>query len=41
MLNDVRIENILFLDIETVRAYPDFPLVPEKCRNFGRRNSND
>ncbi len=34
MLNDISLENILFLDIETVPAYPDFENVPEKFQKL-------
>ncbi len=34
MLNDITLENILFLDIETVPAYPNFETVPEKIQKL-------
>ncbi len=34
MLNDLLLENILFLDIETVPAYPDFDAMPEKFQKL-------
>ncbi len=34
MLNNLSLENILFLDIETVPAYPDFDSVPEKFQKL-------
>ncbi len=34
MLNDVRKENILFIDVETVPQYKDYGTVPESKRKF-------
>ncbi len=34
MLKDIKTENILFLDIETVPAYPDYKSVPETFRKL-------
>jgi DNA polymerase elongation subunit (family B) len=34
MLKDIKTENILFLDIETVPAYPDYKSVPEPFRKL-------
>ena len=34
MLNNLSLENILFLDIETVPAFPDFDAVPEKFQKL-------
>jgi len=34
MLNNLSLENILFLDIETVPAYPEFTKVPEKFQKL-------
>jgi len=40
MLDQVKIENILFLDIETVPQYPDFENVPDKFREFWDKKSS-
>ncbi len=34
MLDDLNIENVLFLDIETVSQYPDYNDLPEDIRKF-------
>jgi DNA polymerase elongation subunit (family B) len=34
MLNNISLEKILFLDIETVPAYPDYDAVPEKFQKL-------
>ncbi len=39
MLNKIPLENILFLDIETVPAYPDFDAVPEKFQKLWIKKS--
>jgi len=39
MLKEYKIENILFLDIETVPLYPDFESMPEKYRYFWDKKS--
>ncbi|MBI9054316.1 MAG: 3'-5' exonuclease [Bacteroidales bacterium] len=39
MLNNIKIENILFLDIETVPQYQDFDSVPEKFKEFWEKKS--
>jgi len=39
MLNKILLENILFLDIETVPAYPDFEAVPEKFQKLWEKKS--
>ncbi len=39
MLDNVRIENILFIDIETVPAYASFDEVPSVMQNFWERKS--
>ena len=40
MLNDLSLENILFLDIETVPAYPDFEAVPEKFQKLWEKKAH-
>ncbi len=48
MLNNIPFENILFLDIETVPAYPEYEKVPErfiklwekKARTFGKQSED-
>jgi uncharacterized protein YprB with RNaseH-like and TPR domain len=40
MLDHLKIGNILFLDIETVPAYPSFEEVPEKFRIFWEKKAN-
>jgi len=40
MLDQVKIENVLFLDIETVPQYPDFENVPDKFREFWDKKSS-
>jgi DNA polymerase elongation subunit (family B) len=39
MLNKIPLENILFLDIETVPAYPEFDDVPEKFQKLWEKKS--
>lgn len=39
MLNNISLENILFLDIETVPAYPDFTEVPEKFQKLWEKKA--
>jgi len=39
MLDNIKIENILFLDIETVPQYSDFNSVPEKFKEFWDKKS--
>ena len=39
MLNKIPLENILFLDIETVPAYPDFDAVPENFQKLWEKKS--
>ena len=39
MLNKISLENILFLDIETVPAYPDFAEVPEKFQKLWEKKA--
>jgi len=39
MLNKIPLENILFLDIETVPEYPDFDAVPEKFQKLWTKKS--
>jgi uncharacterized protein YprB with RNaseH-like and TPR domain len=39
MLDSVSLENILFLDIETVSAYPDFDSVPENFRKLWEKKA--
>ena len=34
MLDKINIENILFLDIETVPQYSDFDEVPKECKQL-------
>lgn len=40
MLDNIRIENILFLDIETVPQYSDYDLAPEKFKEFWDKKSS-
>jgi len=39
MLNNIKLENILFLDIETVPQYPDFESVPEDFQHLWKKKS--
>jgi len=39
MLDKIKIENVLFLDIETVPQYSDFDEVPEKFKEFWDKKS--
>ena len=39
MLDNIKIENVLFLDIETVPQYFDFDYVPEKFKEFWDKKS--
>lgn len=39
MLNDLSLENILFLDIETVPAYPGFNAVPDKFQKLWEKKA--
>ncbi len=39
MLNNLSLENILFLDIETVPAYPGFDAVPEKFQKLWEKKA--
>jgi len=39
MLNNISLENILFLDIETVPAFPDFTEVPEKFQKLWEKKA--
>ncbi len=41
MLNNISLENILFLDIETVPAYPAFEKVPEKFRKLWEKKARN
>jgi len=40
MLKDVRSENVLFLDIETVPQYPSYNEMPENIRRFWNKKAN-
>ncbi len=40
MLKDVRSENVLFLDIETVPQYPSYNEMPENIRHFWNKKAN-
>ncbi|MBN2614148.1 MAG: 3'-5' exonuclease [Bacteroidales bacterium] len=40
MLNSVSLDNILFLDIETVSAYPEFEALPEKFKPLWEKKAN-
>lgn len=40
MLDQVKIENVLFLDIETVPQYPEYSSVPEKFKEFWDKKSS-
>ncbi len=40
MLNHIKIENILFLDIETVPQYENFDLVPDNFKEFWEKKSS-
>ncbi|HKL07968.1 MAG TPA: 3'-5' exonuclease [Bacteroidales bacterium] len=40
MLDHIKVENILFLDIETVPQYPDFKEVPELLKPFWEKKSS-
>jgi hypothetical protein len=40
MLDHIKVENILFLDIETVPQYPDFEKVPELLKPFWEKKSS-
>ena len=40
MLDHVKIENVLFLDIETVPQYPDFENVPKSFQEFWEKKSS-
>ncbi|MCG8411651.1 MAG: ribonuclease H-like domain-containing protein [Bacteroidales bacterium] len=39
MIDKIKLENILFLDIETVPQYPDFENVPETFKEFWEKKS--
>ncbi len=39
MLDSIPLQNILFLDIETVPAYPDFEAVPEKFQKLWEKKA--
>ncbi|UBM61453.1 3'-5' exonuclease [Candidatus Sulfidibacterium hydrothermale] len=39
MLNNLSLENILFLDIETVPAYPDYEQLPEKFQELWKKKA--
>ncbi|MGC9374885.1 MAG: 3'-5' exonuclease [Bacteroidales bacterium] len=40
MLDHIKIENILFLDIETVPQYPDFEKVPDEIKQLWEKKSS-
>lgn len=40
MLSSVSLDNVLFLDIETVSAYPDFESLPEKFKPLWEKKAN-
>ncbi len=40
MLDSIKIENILFLDIETAPQYPDFESVPDNFKEFWDKKSS-
>ncbi|MBN2519565.1 MAG: 3'-5' exonuclease [Bacteroidales bacterium] len=40
MLSQIAIENILFLDIETIPQYPDYNQVPDDFKKFWERKCN-
>lgn len=40
MLDNIRLQNILFLDIETVSQYPSFKQVPEKWQRLWEKKSS-
>jgi 3'-5' exonuclease len=40
MLDNIKIENVLFIDIETIPQYPDFKDVPEQMKNFWEKKSS-
>ncbi|MFO7828999.1 MAG: 3'-5' exonuclease [Bacteroidales bacterium] len=40
MLDHLKVENILFLDIETVPQYSDFDAVPDKFKEFWEKKSS-
>jgi len=40
MLDNIKMDNILFLDIETVPQYQDFDSVPEEFKPFWEKKSN-
>jgi 3'-5' exonuclease len=40
MLDTIKIENVLFIDIETIPQYPDFKDVPEQMKNFWEKKSS-
>lgn len=39
MLKDLKLENVLFLDIETVPASPNFELIPEKMQKLWEKKA--
>ncbi|OFX84436.1 MAG: 3'-5' exonuclease [Bacteroidetes bacterium GWF2_33_16] len=40
MLDAIKVENVLFIDIETIPQYPDFNEAPEQTKNFWEKKSS-
>lgn len=40
MLDNIKVENVLFIDIETIPQYSDFQEAPEQTRNFWEKKSS-
>ena len=40
MLEHIKLQNVLFLDVETVPVAPSFSDLPKTFRNYGRKKLN-